>query len=207
MSLRVIGAGVGRTGTTSLQAALEMLLGERCYHMHEVFPRPDDIPVWHQAALGNMPDWSTFLGDFHAAVDWPASAFWPELAEAFPDALIVFSHRDAESWWRSASNTIFPASQQAEDNAWRRMVYAVFEHRFTLDIENKDAAIAAYEAHNRAVRERAPAERLLEWQPGDGWEPLCAALDVPVPDADFPHANTTDDFRKRVGKTEPAPEA
>ncbi len=207
MGLRVIGAGVGRTGTTSLQAALEILLNGRCYHMHEVFPRPDDIPVWHQAALGTMPDWSAFLNEFVAAVDWPASAYWPELCTAFPDALVVLSTRDAESWWKSASQTIFPASREAEDSPWRRMVWAMFEHRFTTEIDNRDAAIAAYEAHNARVRAEVPAARLLEWHPGDGWGPLCAALAVAEPELAFPHANTTADFQERIGASDPAPKS
>lgn len=207
MTLRVIGAGVGRTGTTSLQAALEQLLGGRCYHMHEVFPRPDDIPVWQAAAEGRMPDWRRFLDEFSAAVDWPASAFWPELAAAFPDALVLLSTRDADGWWQSATNTIFPATLKADEGPWRDMVWAMFRHRFTDDITDRDAAIAAFHAHNAAVRAQVPAARLLEWQPGDGWEPLCAALDLPVPDEPFPHANTTEDFRQRIGKSTPAPDA
>lgn len=200
MSLRVIGAGVGRTGTNSLQLALQQLLGGSCYHMHEVFPRPDDIPVWHDAALGQMPDWPAFLSAFTAAVDWPASAFWCELATAFPRALIVLStRRDAETWWQSASGTIFPATLAAEDGPWRQMISAVLEQRFTSAIEDKDACIAAYEAHNAAVRAQAPAARLLEWQVEDGWAPLCAALELPVPDVPFPHVNSTADFARRSG--------
>ena len=200
MSLRVIGAGVGRTGTNSLQLALQQLLGGRCYHMHEVFPRPDDIPVWHAAALGRMPDWPAFLSEFNAAVDWPASAFWAELAAAFPQALIVLSTRkDAETWWQSASGTIFPASIAAEDDPWRRMIFDLLEQRFTSAVEDKAACIAAYEAHNARVRAQAPAARLLEWHVEDGWAPLCAALGLPVPDAPFPHVNTSTDFGKRHG--------
>ncbi len=205
MSLRVIGAGVGRTGTTSLQAALEILLGGRCYHMHEVFPRPDDVPVWHQAALGHMPDWHAFLKGWSAAIDWPASAYWQELAEAFPDALIVLSYRDADGWYKSASNTIFPASIQAGAGPWRDMVWAMLKHRFTEDVENRAAAIAAFETHNAQVRATAPKHRLLEWQASDGWAPLCAALKLPIPDVPFPHANTTADFQERIGEAVPAP--
>jgi hypothetical protein len=206
MTLRLVGAGVGRTGTTSLQNALEMLLGDRCYHMGEVFPRPDHMSVWHEAALGRMPDWAEFLSDYVAAVDWPPAAFWEELAAAFPDALILLStRRDGETWWRSASETIFPATIQANDSPWRRMTMAMLGHRFTPDFENKDAAIAAYEAHNAHVRATAPASRLLEWQVEDGWEPLCAALAVPLPDLPFPHENPSEDFQVRIGPDDPAP--
>ena len=198
MTLRVIGAGVGRTGTNSLQLALEHLLGGRCYHMLEVFPHPEDIDVWHQAALGRPPDWRVFLQDWVAAVDWPASAFWEGLAESFPDALILLSVRDAESWWASASNTILGAFERAPESPWRSMVEAMFRHTFTADIFNKEAAIAAFEGHNDYVRMHAPRARLLEWHPGDGWEPLCHALGLPVPELPFPHVNTTEDFQQRA---------
>jgi hypothetical protein len=208
MTLRVIGAGLGRTGTTSLQGALETLLVGRCYHMHEVFPRPDDVPVWHAAALGEMPDWDEFLKEFVAAVDWPASAYWESLAAAYPDAPIVLSTRsDSETWWRSASKTIIPATFEADDSPWRRMVLAMNKHRFTEDIRNKDAAIAAYEAHNARVRATASAARLVEWQAEDGWEPLCAALELPVPNEPFPHSNTSEEFQGRIGSDDPAPKS
>ncbi len=196
MSLQIIGAGVGRTGTLSLRQALEHLLGGRCYHMLEVFPRPQDIPVWHAAAGGKMPDWQTFFGDYTAAVDWPASAFWPELHAAFPAAKIVLSVRDAESWWRSASNTIFPA-MAVEHNDWRRMIDALFERRFVTTIDDKDACITAYEAHNARVRASVPATHLVEWRPQDGWGPICTALDLPIPDDPFPHVNSTAEFHER----------
>ena len=85
MSLRVVGAGLGRTGTPSLKAALERLLGAPCYHMAEVFAHPEHIDVWTAAFKGQQPDWKKFLTGYAAEVDWPASAFWFELAEAFPE--------------------------------------------------------------------------------------------------------------------------
>ena len=200
MTLKVIGAGVGRTGTLSLKMALEQLLGGRCYHMFEVFPRPQDIPVWHAAAAGRMPDWPAFFEDYTAAVDWPTSAFWPELHDAFPDAKIILSVRDPQSWWQSASNTIFPVTA-AQDNDWRRMIDAVFEHRFVTALDDKKACIAGYEAHNARVRANVPATHLLEWRPEDGWEPICTALDVPIPNEPFPRTNSTAEFHQRRAET------
>ncbi|MBK8958473.1 MAG: sulfotransferase family protein [Proteobacteria bacterium] len=201
MSLRLIGAGVGRTGTLSLRAALETLLGPPCYHMFEVREHPEHIPLWHAAARGEALDWQGLLGGYQAAVDWPASAFWPEISAAFPDAIILLSTRSAESWWKSASETIFPATLSAPDSAWRRMIDAMFANRFTTAIDDKDASIAAFEAHNRKVRELAPPARLVEWQAGDGWAPLCKALGVPIPDLPFPHVNSTEEFREKVLKS------
>ncbi|MCW3097333.1 MAG: hypothetical protein JWL77_2951, partial [Chthonomonadaceae bacterium] len=97
MTLRVVGAGLGRTGTHSLKLALERLLGAPCHHMVEVFQHPEQVTVWNAAAHGTVPDWKEFLGGYAAAVDWPAAGFYPELMEAFPDALVVLSVRDTQS--------------------------------------------------------------------------------------------------------------
>jgi hypothetical protein len=207
MALRVVGAGVGRTGTASLQLALQQLLGGRCYHMGETFGRPADFPVWQAAATGTMPDWDTFLAEYVATVDWPACAFWRQLAEAYPDALVLLSTRaSADAWWKSAHDTIFQVHKRAippEDaelmHAQLAMAEAVFVNTFTPDWEDEAAAKQAYEAHNAAVRAGVDPTRLLEWQPGDGWAPICDALDVPVPDEPFPHVNTTADFRTMIG--------
>src|SRR5689334_8523874 len=108
MPLRVIGAGLGRTGTMSLKAALEKLLGGKCYHMYEVFEHLEtDVPMWHAAALGKPVDWDKMFDGYVAAVDWPAGAYWKEISAKYPDALILLSTRDSEKWWDSANSTIF----------------------------------------------------------------------------------------------------
>src|SRR5258707_13989282 len=108
MPLKVVGAGLGRTGTMSLKKALEILLGGTCYHMYEVFEHLEtDVPVWHDAALGKPVDWAKLFDGYVAAVDWPAGAYWKEISAAFPDALILLSTRDSEKCWNSANETIF----------------------------------------------------------------------------------------------------
>src|SRR5581483_4554925 len=109
MTLKVVGAGVGRTGTMSLKAALEQLLGGRCYHMMEVFGRLEtDVPVWRAAFAGQPVDWEALFADYTCAVDWPAAGCWREISAAFPDAPVVLSTRSSpEAWWTSASQTIF----------------------------------------------------------------------------------------------------
>lgn len=199
MSLRIIGAGLGRTGTYSLKLALERLLGAPCYHMAEVFPRPGHVPLWHAAALGQMPDWDSLFTGFAAAVDWPASAFWKELSVAYPDAPILFSYRDSESWWESAHATIFGSLDRVrtEMPPWHDMIAAMMVNRFTPNLNDREACIAAYESHNADVRATAPLDRLIEWSTGDGWGPICAALDLPIPDEPFPRANTREEFLSR----------
>ena len=119
--LRVVGAGLPRTATRSQKDALELLLGGRCYHMAEVFEHLEDVPTWRAAARGDEVDWSSFPPDCVAAVDWPASAFWRELADANPDAVILLSTREsAAKWWESADETIFPVLRKPGGGAQAR---------------------------------------------------------------------------------------
>ena len=201
MTLQVVGAGVGRTGTHSLKVALEQLCGGTCHHMIECFGRTDQIAGFTAAADGEPVDWTALMADFTAMVDFPGSLFWREIAAVNPDAPILLSTRDAEGWYTSASNTIFLSLDSAppEMQPWMQAVKRMLHDRFSDDFENKGAMIAAYEAHNAAVRAEVPADRLIDWTAGDGWGPICAALNVPVPDEPFPLTNTTKEFREMIG--------
>jgi hypothetical protein len=204
MTLRVVGAGLGRTGTNPLKVALEQLLGGTCYHMSEVFGRPDDVVTWQDAVDGRPVDWHALFRDFTAAVDWPVCGFWSEISAAFPEAIVLLSTRSsAEAWWKSANETIFAVMRRGVDyDGLMRdnmiMIRGLFE-RFTPDWDDPASARRAYEAHNAHVRATVPRERLVDWQPGDGWEPICSALGLPVPDAPFPHTNSKDEFRAMAG--------
>lgn len=201
--LRVVGAGLGRTGTASLKRALERVLGAPCYHMEEVFQHLDHVPLWHAAIRGEEIDWARILGDYAAIVDWPGAACWRSIRAANPEAIVLLSTRaDAETWYRSARATILDDVPEevvqarpdlAEFGAMVGDMFAAFDPNW----KDRAAALAAYERHNAAVRQEVPTAWLVEWQPGDGWEPLCAALDVPVPDEPFPHANSTEEFNAR----------
>jgi hypothetical protein len=169
--------------------------------MMEVFGRPEDIPVWRAAARGQDPDWPAFLREFTAAVDWPASAYWRKLSEAFPDALVLLSLRaDPDAWWASISNTIFSDTvirYRTESPFAPGWPHDLITAWFTPSWQNEDEAKAAYLRHNHEVRAGVAPGRLLEWLPGDGWEPICGALEMPVPDEPFPHVNTTAMFLER----------
>jgi len=200
MSIQLIGAGVGRTGTHALKLAIEELLGGTCHHMYEVIMNPDEQPVWQAAMLGEEPEWPTFLADYCAIVDFPGAALWRELADAFPDAPVLLSTRaSAQEWWESADGTIFELTRRMAGEEPPPLAVTMLERRFSANWSDRDAAIAAYDAHNAAVRATIPAERLYEYQPGDGWGPLCAALGVPKPDTAFPRTNTREEFRERIG--------
>ena len=185
----------------SLKLALEKLLGAPCYHMVENFKR-GDFATWIDAAHGKAIDWRKFYDGYAATVDWPSAAFWPEISAAFPDAVIVLSTRSSgEAWHKSAMDTIF--ARIAEAPPPMREMFDAMLSRFTRDVRDRDAAIAAYERHNANVRGTAPRGRLVDWQPSDGWAPLCAALRLPVPSEPFPHVNTTDEFRARFTSGQP----
>src|SRR5580704_1178005 len=200
--LKVVGAGVGRTGTHSLKDALEILLGGTCHHMIEVIMvSPEQIPTWIAAIDGQQIDWDELMKPYTAQVDWPGASFWPELAAANPDALVILSTRDPDAWYTSCTNTIFAGMRQMIDdgNEWMAAVVRMLGERFSDKIEDKDAMIEAFHKHNAAVRAGVPKERLLEWTAGDGWEPICERLGVPVPAEPFPKVNTTEEFRAMVG--------
>lgn len=129
-------------------------------------------------------------------------SFWPELSAAYPDALVLLSTRDPESWWRSAHETIFSTSQGLKGTDWYAMVDEMFRSRFTDKLEDRDACIAAFEKHNARVRAEVPANRLLEWTATDGWAPICEALGLAAPDAPFPRINTREDFQFRSQQTQ-----
>src|SRR5271157_5317204 len=138
MQLRVVGAGLGRTGTSSLKKALEQLTGGPCYHMFEVLEHPEFVAMWNQVARGGPIDWEALMGGYTASVDWPAAAYWPELSAASPGAVVLLSSRATpEAWWASMEKTIIRVltmdlPPEAEGMAAHRaMVLDLFERRFT----------------------------------------------------------------------------
>lgn len=201
MTLRVIGTGLPRTGTTSLKAALEHLLGEPCYHMFELAENKEAGLHWWAALSGDRAALAKALDGYGAAVDWPASLFWRELVEDHPDAIVVMSHRDdAQTWWRSVDKTVWammrrPDDEQAfaEFNSKMRAKAGLGEHW-----DDPASAMASYDALIEEVTRTVPADRLVMWQASQGWGPLCDALGVPEPEADFFHLNTTQSFRQRA---------
>lgn len=203
MSLRVIGAGLGRTGTMSLKLALEHLLDGPCYHMTELFQHPEHLPHWQKAADGEPVDWEQVFGDYVAAVDEPTAQLWAPISKAYPDALVILSVRDPDAWWKSANATIMDVKRQApppEDkdrSAWYRMIMTLYDRLYPEGVDEPEAAKAAFRDHIARVKAGVPQERLLIWQVSDGWEPICKALGLPVPEEPFPHTNTREEFIER----------
>jgi hypothetical protein len=199
MTLRVIGAGLPRTGTASLKEALEMLLGGKCHHMRELPGHPFDLGEgWSRALSGQAPDWEQLFAGYAATVDWPAAHFWHDLSLAYPDALVLLSVRSsAEVWWQSAEATILPVARESLAPNWsggRDFLTLLEEFAGTSHWDEPAALMKAYERHNDSVRATISPERLLEWQVEEGWAPICHALGLPVPDQPFPWANRRGDW-------------
>ena len=199
MSLQVVGAGLPRTGTASLGLALDHLLGGRIHHMSVIPGHPFDLGVdWDLALAGGIPDWDQVFDGYIAAVDWPASMFYREISEAYPEALVLLSVRDsAETWWQSAEATFLPFARLALAPDWNAgSGLTDLLERFTGRQEWNDPAtlMAAYERHNADVRRAVPRHRLLEWHATEGWAPICQALGVAVPDRPFPWVNRRADW-------------
>jgi hypothetical protein len=200
MTLKVIGAGFGRTGTLSLKLAIEKLGLGPCHHMMEVFGKPDHIALWQHAADGVSVNWDEVFDGYHAAVDWPVCAFWRELSEVYPDAKFVLSLRDPDKWYDSADATIFAAMRKFDGvHPHGRMVNKlIVNNTFGGSVDDRGAAKEVFQKHNQEVMDTLPPGRLLVFEASHGWQPLCDFLGVPVPDEDYPRTNSTEDFQKRV---------
>jgi hypothetical protein len=213
--MRLIGAGLPRTATLSQKVALEMLGVAPCYHMVNVLSDLDETQVWRHALEGEGP-WEEVFDGFQATVDWPGSYFYRELMDFYPDARVILSVRDADAWERSMRDTIWGVlygdmlirelsdARCRVDAKWRGYIELMKEmwqrsglisHGADTDSESMKQAM---ERFNEEVQEAVPAERLLVWSVGDGWEPLCSFLDVAAPDTPFPHLNDSRGFAERI---------
>ena len=220
-TLAMIGAGLGRTGTLSLHAALERLGFAPCEHMTNCFAHPERFTLWLDAVqrkrAGEPIDWRPLFTGYRATVDWPGAFFWRELTAAHPAAKVILTVRDPERWYDSARATIYAATQGRGATPAARLLYGlvaranpsagqgfrtvqetVWDGTMQGRFEDRVAAIRIFEEHNREVIAAIPPQRLLVFDVKEGWQPLCAFLGVPVPAGEpFPHVNDTADFSRR----------
>jgi hypothetical protein len=196
MALQVIGAGLGRTATFSLKFALEHLGFGPCHHMSEVFADGRrQVPLWLEAMAGR-PDWDATFDGFKAATDYPTCTYWRELADYYPEAKVVLTVRDPDSWFESVSATIFSEGMQGslEGSPVGEMMRGVIFDRFDGAITDRAYMTEWFIRRNQQVIDSLPPERLLVFSPKEGWEPLCAFLGVAVPDGPFPRINSRDEL-------------
>ncbi|GAB3132456.1 sulfotransferase family protein [Microbispora hainanensis] len=216
--LEVIGAGLPRTGTTSVKVALERLGFGPCYHTFEVLLRPELAGRWLPlCSVGAAADWERVFEGFRSCVDWPASFFWRELAQAYPEAKVVLTVRDPQSWYSSfrVLGSLSPREPLREDEApesirpvvaamtslrplFERIRGSVFGESWEPGHSpDEQRAVAAYHRHVAAVLAAVPAERLLVFDVREGWGPLCAFLGVAAPPGvPFPHLNDAASIRR-----------
>jgi hypothetical protein len=212
--MKLIGAGLPRTATTTQMIALEML-GLPCYHMRDMMSDlGTSVPQWRQALEGNGP-WDDIFEGKESTVDFPASYFWRELMDVYPDAKVLLSVRSPESWVDSMQNTIaqiwfgdslmhhLAQAQYQIDPVyagWLDVLYDMWNKRGMLVNTGGDPELMAtqMEEWNQEVIDTVPAERLLVWNPKEGWDPLCDFLEVPVPEQPLPHVNDTENFQKAL---------
>lgn len=165
-----------------------------CHHMSEVTAHEEQRRLWRALAKGAAPDWNRLFAGYKSCVDWPSAHYWRELIEAYSEARVILTWRSPESWWESFQKTILAgidASRDQESLGISLVAKQVFGGR----PHDRAHAIAVYEANVEAVLKTVPAERLLIHKLGDGWEPLCSHLGVPVPAEPYPNRNTTMEFR------------
>jgi hypothetical protein len=213
--VKLIGAGLPRTGTLSQKIALEMLGVGPCYHMVNVLADLDQTQLWLRALEGDGR-WDEIFSGFESTVDWPGGFFYKELVEAYPDAKVLLSVRDAERWEASMRETVWAfrhgdslmrslANARAfVDDGWRSFIDMIDgllwtgNGTFVGNDETTEQLIAGMHKHNEEVQETVPADRLLVWDVTQGWEPLCEFLELPVPDQSFPNVNDKKEFVERV---------
>ena len=213
--MKLIGAGMPRTGTLTQKVALEMLGLGPCYHMVDVLADLEQAKLWQRALDGEAP-WGQIFGDFNSTVDWPGGYFYRELMAVYPEAKVLLSVREPQAWERSMRETVWAvrhgeslvrllSSAQAHVNPqWRgflemidRLVWED-EGTFASGHAEPQQLIDTMIRHNREVESNVPPERLLVWSVEEGWQRLCEFLEVPVPRQPFPHVNDRTEFLNRV---------
>ncbi len=216
MSLKLIGAGYGRTGTMSTYTALKEL-GFPCYHMVEVIMNKANaghLDFWRKVANdppGQHQDWDQVLRNYTAAVDNPTCCVWQELMAANPDAkvLLTLHPRGAEAWYESTIDTIY-----FTENVWQFKVLEFFtpfgrkmgdmsrkliwQRNLKGTMNDRAKAIAEYNAHIEYVKAHVPKDKLLVFTVSEGWAPLCKFLGVPVPATPFPNVNDRAEIKKVI---------
>ena len=203
MSLKIIGASFGRTASLSLKKALEILGYTNCYHMSEVVTKPEHSELWLRAWKREFI-WDDIFDGYQAAVDWPVAAFWPQLMEAYPEAKIILSTREPEAWYESAKNTIFKSMDEginSKNQAIRKRILMakeiIVDGTFNGKLNDKKHCIKIYNENIARCKKEVDSDRLITFNPKDGWDSLCKQLACPIPNVDYPFINTTKEFEAR----------
>jgi len=208
MALKIVGTGLGRTGTKSMQTALAMLGFGPCHHMLEVFQHPESMQLWIDAGEGR-PDWDAIFKDYNSAVDYPSAAYWREITSHYPDAKVLHTVRDPDQWFDSVHATILAPdslSRRGGDDVRARFFASVLRR---LPSRPDDRAVMTdhFRRHTEVVTATISPQRLLVFHVGEGWERLCRFLGVPIPAEPYPSENSRAEFISRVQAQQSGPSA
>ena len=205
MVLEVIGAGLGRTGTMSLKYALEELGFGPCHHMYEVVGDPMCWPFWTRAFAGEDVDWEEGYKGYCSAVDDPTTCFYAQLAERYPEAKVILTHRDPDRWFDSAQNSAlsdaaleYLENETPETKPLNDLLAPMGWDPRDPRTHDREYMLNWFKSHVEEVKRTIAPERLLVFQVSEGWDPLCHFLGVDVPESTFPHVNTTEQFLTMV---------
>jgi len=199
MGLKIVGAGLGRTGTKSMQTALTMLGFGPCHHMLEVFQHPESMQQWIDAGE-ERADWDAVFKDYNSAVDYPSAAYWRELIGHYPNAKVLLTMRDPDEWFDSVQATILAPQSMArrdEDDVPARF-FASIRRRLPARLDDRASMTDYFRRHAAAVTAGVSPDRLLIYRTGEGWERLCSFLGVPAPAQPFPSENSRAEFIVRA---------
>lgn len=214
--MKLINTGLGRTGTTSLKAALERLGFGPCYHMFDIVGDQERLKQWEGIVCeGRTPDWEAVFDGYTSAVDGPSSIYYKQIMEAFPEAKIILTIRDGERWYQSTHDTLYqfavksmespPQEGSPQARLYRVTSTLIWDGLFGGRFSDKEHAIEVFRDHNQEVVNSIDPDNLLVYDVKQGWTPLCAFLGVDVPPEEFPHANDTESMRKRIGRVSEGP--
>ena len=197
MTLKVVGTGLGRTGTKSMQTALNMLGVGPCHHMVEVFRQPATMQLWIDAAEGR-PNWEAIFDGYNSVVDYPGSAHWSALVDYYPDAKVLHTVRDPDQWFESTQATIFAQARDNDPDPVRGKFFGSFMGPMRDNIADRAYMTDFFRRHTEEVIAKVAPERLLVFEVGEGWNRLCQFLGVPVPADPYPSENSRAEFQARV---------
>lgn len=178
--LKIIGAGMPRTGTKTLCEALE-ILGYKTQHG----PPVRESPLSHPAERPHFRDYATA----EAVADGPAVLYWPGLAASY-QCKVILTVRNPDSWWESIKRHT-NAIRTGEDMNHIAYTDAFHGLLFGTPQPCKYWWQRRFEEHNARVEAMIAADMLLVMDivGGDKWDVLCPFLDKPEPEEEWPWAN------------------
>lgn len=211
----VVGAGLARSGTNSLKAAVEQLTGAESVSLEDIAGVPAKSDPWLQLlrqSRGGGPVNRTLLrsvvAGYASSTSLPGGLLYKEFMAEFPDAKVILTRhpKGPEAWYASTMGSIMRLNYEILNATWiGQLPPAKAMHAFLREMyldgpfltfaewRQKDVALAKYAEWNAEVERTVPRDRLLVFSADKGWGPLCAFLGKPVPDSPFPYAATSGD--------------